>query len=58
MDSSCRTFVPAATALAAADEEADARYRAAHAVPGAEQWVFELARLRMAHGSWLRHHRG
>ncbi|MFD9456033.1 AAA family ATPase [Streptomyces sp. NPDC059985] len=49
----------AATALAAADEEADARYRAAYAVPGAGQWVFEMARLRMAHGSWLRrHHRG
>nr|BFD89924.1 LuxR family transcriptional regulator [Kitasatospora sp. Xyl93] len=44
----------AATALAADDEEADAAYRAAYAVPGAEQWVFDLARLRLAHGAWLR----
>ncbi|MGI5526002.1 BREX system ATP-binding domain-containing protein [Streptomyces syringium] len=50
-------LLAAATALAAADEEADARYRDAYAVPGAEQWVFELARLRLAHGSWLRRHR-
>ncbi|MEU9420090.1 AAA family ATPase [Streptomyces sp. NPDC048272] len=34
--------------------EADARYAAAYAVPGAGRWVFELARLRLAHGSWLR----
>ncbi|WP_367137552.1 MULTISPECIES: AAA family ATPase [Streptomyces] len=44
----------AATALAAADDEADAAYHAAYAVPGAEQWAFDLARLRLAHGSWLR----
>ncbi|WP_457030601.1 BREX system ATP-binding domain-containing protein [Kitasatospora sp. P5_F3] len=44
----------AAAALVAADDEADAAYREAYAVPGAEQWVFELARLRLAHGSWLR----
>ncbi|MFI2608912.1 AAA family ATPase [Kitasatospora sp. NPDC018619] len=44
----------AAAALAADDEEADAAYRAAYAVPGAEQWVFDLARLRLAHGAWLR----
>ncbi|WP_267884519.1 BREX system ATP-binding domain-containing protein [Streptomyces sp. NRRL S-350] len=44
----------AATALAADDDEADAAYRAAYAVPGAERWVFDLARLRLAHGSWLR----
>ncbi|MFD8756173.1 BREX system ATP-binding domain-containing protein [Kitasatospora sp. NPDC059577] len=44
----------AAEALAADDEEADAAYRAAYAVPGAERWVFDLARLRLAHGSWLR----
>ncbi|MFI9202792.1 ATP-binding protein [Streptomyces sp. NPDC053048] len=50
-------LLAAATALAAADEEADARYRDAYAVPGAEQWGFELARLRLAHGSWLRRHR-
>ncbi|MEU6238051.1 helix-turn-helix transcriptional regulator, partial [Kitasatospora sp. NPDC047058] len=44
----------AATALAAEDDEADDAYRAAFAVPGAERWVFDLARLRLAHGSWLR----
>ncbi|MEU7640078.1 AAA family ATPase [Streptomyces sp. NPDC039016] len=44
----------AATALAAEDDEADAAYRAAYAVPDAEQWAFDLARLRLAHGSWLR----
>ncbi|MFJ8621957.1 BREX system ATP-binding domain-containing protein [Kitasatospora sp. NPDC093550] len=44
----------AATALAAEDDQADAAYRAACAVPGAEQWAFDLARVRLAHGSWLR----
>ncbi|MEV4558245.1 BREX system ATP-binding domain-containing protein [Kitasatospora sp. NPDC049285] len=47
-------LLAAATALAADDEDAEAAYRAAYAVPGAESWVFELARLRLAHGSWLR----
>ncbi|WP_241003010.1 LuxR family transcriptional regulator, partial [Streptomyces sp. CB01881] len=44
----------AATALAAEDDEAETAYRDAYAVPGAERWVFDLARLRLAHGSWLR----
>ncbi|MCZ0983427.1 hypothetical protein O1L60_42155 [Streptomyces diastatochromogenes] len=44
----------AATAVAAEDDEAENAYRAAYDVPGAEQWVFDLARLRLAHGSWLR----
>ncbi|MFJ3582195.1 BREX system ATP-binding domain-containing protein [Streptomyces sp. NPDC090127] len=47
----------AAVALAAPDEEADARFRDAYAVPGSGQWVFERARLRLAHGSWLRRRR-
>ncbi|CCK25198.1 hypothetical protein BN159_0819 [Streptomyces davaonensis JCM 4913] len=47
-------LLAAATALAAADEEADAAYVAACAVPGSGQWVFDLARLRLAHGSRLR----
>ncbi|MFJ1791203.1 helix-turn-helix transcriptional regulator [Kitasatospora griseola] len=47
-------LVAAATALAADDERAEDAYRAAFAVPGAEQWVFDLARLRLAHGAWLR----
>ncbi|WP_229886683.1 AAA family ATPase [Streptomyces subrutilus] len=50
-------LLAAATALAAPDEEADAAYRAAYAVPGSGQWAFERARLRFAHGSWLRRHR-
>ncbi|MFC5659910.1 helix-turn-helix transcriptional regulator [Streptomyces nogalater] len=50
-------LLAAARALAAADEEADALYEAAYAVPGADGWVFELARLRLAHGTWLRDHR-
>ncbi|MFD9684766.1 BREX system ATP-binding domain-containing protein [Kitasatospora sp. NPDC059088] len=44
----------AAVALAAEDDEAEEAYRTAYAVPGAERWAFELARLRLAHGSWLR----
>ncbi|MFG3505558.1 AAA family ATPase [Streptomyces sp. NPDC047821] len=47
-------LVAAAEALAATDDVADSRYEAAYAVPGAGQWVFELARLRLAHGAWLR----
>ncbi|MFE4512981.1 BREX system ATP-binding domain-containing protein [Kitasatospora sp. NPDC056783] len=43
-----------ATAALAADDEADAAHRAAYAVPGAERWAFDLARLRLAHGAWLR----
>ncbi|MFD8321234.1 helix-turn-helix transcriptional regulator [Kitasatospora purpeofusca] len=44
----------AAAALTAEDDTADEAYRVAYRTPGAEQWVFELARLRLAHGSWLR----
>ncbi|MFB6894114.1 AAA family ATPase [Kitasatospora sp. NPDC056327] len=51
-------LVAAATAVAAEDGEddgaAEAAFRTAYAVPGAERWVFELARLRLAHGAWLR----
>ncbi|MFC5665408.1 AAA family ATPase [Kitasatospora misakiensis] len=47
-------LVAAATAVAAEDDGAEAAYRAAYAVPGAERWAFDLARLRLAHGSWLR----
>ncbi|MFH8597900.1 ATP-binding protein [Streptomyces rimosus] len=55
-------LLAAATALTAGDDEADeaeavgeadAAYAAACAVPGADQWVFDLARLRLAHGSRL-----
>ncbi|MCC9311459.1 LuxR family transcriptional regulator [Kitasatospora sp. RB6PN24] len=44
----------AAGAVAAEDDAAEAAYQAAYAVPGAERWAFDLARLRLAHGSWLR----
>ncbi|MFJ6695121.1 AAA family ATPase [Streptomyces sp. NPDC091272] len=62
-------LLAAATALSAAVDEggadggtdggtgrgsADAAYAAAYAVPDAGRWVFDLARLRLAHGSWLR----
>lgn len=47
-------LLAAAVALTAPDESADARFRDAYAVPGAGQWVFDMARLRLAHGSWLR----
>ncbi|MFI9611629.1 ATP-binding protein [Streptomyces sp. NPDC052023] len=47
-------LLAAASALAAGDDEADGRYEAAYAVPGAGQWVFEGARLRLAHGVRLR----
>ncbi|MFI2235649.1 ATP-binding protein [Streptomyces chrestomyceticus] len=53
-------LLAAATALTAGDDEADeavgeadAAYAAACAVPGADRWVFDLARLRLAHGSRL-----
>ncbi|MFI5647873.1 AAA family ATPase [Kitasatospora sp. NPDC051705] len=47
-------LVAAAAAVAADDAGADEAYRAAFAVPDAERWVFDAARLRLAHGSWLR----
>ncbi|MFE9413470.1 AAA family ATPase [Streptomyces sp. NPDC006704] len=34
-------------------DAADAAFAAAYAVPGATQWVLDLARLRLAHGTWL-----
>ncbi len=43
--------------MAAPDEDADACYRAAYQVPGAQTWAFGLARLRLEHGSWLRRRR-
>ncbi|MFE6334248.1 AAA family ATPase [Streptomyces sp. NPDC057806] len=49
-------LLAAASAMAAADGEADDLYRAAYAVEGADRWVFEAARLRLAHGTWLRRH--
>ncbi|MGW7530144.1 helix-turn-helix transcriptional regulator [Streptomyces sp. NPDC054783] len=41
-------------ALAADDEQADTRFQTALAVPDADQWPFELARIQLAYGEWLR----
>ncbi|MFI8192013.1 ATP-binding protein [Streptomyces sp. NPDC085946] len=49
-------LLAAASAVAAPDEEAEESFRRAVAVPGAERWVFGAARLRLAHGRWLRRH--
>ncbi|MEU3844395.1 LuxR family transcriptional regulator [Streptomyces sp. NPDC028635] len=43
-------LLAAARALAATDEDADALFEAAYAVPDADEWAFEMARLRLAHG--------
>ncbi|MEV1076967.1 BREX system ATP-binding domain-containing protein [Streptomyces sp. NPDC050211] len=50
-------LLAAASALAEPDDDAEELYRVALAVPDAERWVFESARLRLAHGGWLRRHR-
>ncbi|MFD4633743.1 ATP-binding protein [Streptomyces sp. NPDC058284] len=47
-------LLAAATALTADDAESDAAYAAACAVPGAGEWVFDMARLRLLHGAGLR----
>ncbi|MFI9610481.1 LuxR C-terminal-related transcriptional regulator [Streptomyces sp. NPDC052023] len=44
----------AAAALSAEEDEVGAACEAAYAVPGSEKWPFELARVRLAHGTWLR----
>ncbi|MGI5133560.1 helix-turn-helix transcriptional regulator [Streptomyces sp. CA-106110] len=41
-------------ALAADDEQADTLFQAALAEPDADQWPFELARIQLAYGEWLR----
>ncbi|MFF3517042.1 LuxR C-terminal-related transcriptional regulator [Streptomyces sp. NPDC002573] len=40
--------------LAADDEQADTLFQAALAVPDADQWPFELGRIQLAYGQWLR----
>ncbi|MFF8831148.1 ATP-binding protein [Streptomyces sp. NPDC015131] len=47
-------LLAAAVALAEPDYSTDELFASAYAVPGAEQWVFPAARLRLAHGTWLR----
>ncbi|CAM5451108.1 hypothetical protein SALBM135S_01896 [Streptomyces alboniger] len=46
-------LLAAAVAVTAEDSSADAAYAAAYAVPRAGEWVFDLARLRLLHGTWL-----
>ncbi len=43
-----------AAALAAPDDEADRLYTAALALPDADQWPFEQARIQLSYGEWLR----
>ncbi|MFJ6695120.1 ATP-binding protein [Streptomyces sp. NPDC091272] len=47
-------LVTVAEALAADDEEREARYAAVYAHGGADRWPFPLARARLAHGRRLR----
>ncbi|MFI1676393.1 AAA family ATPase [Streptomyces sp. NPDC020607] len=47
-------LLAAAVAVTADDAESDAAYAAACAVPGAAEWVFDMARLRLLHGAGLR----
>ncbi|MCL7429148.1 LuxR family transcriptional regulator [Streptomyces sp. YS415] len=44
----------AATAMAADDAEVDAASHAVYAMPDAGTWPFELARVHLHHGAWLR----
>ncbi|MFJ4870529.1 helix-turn-helix transcriptional regulator [Streptomyces sp. NPDC088757] len=44
----------AAEALTADETRFGEACAAAYAVPGSERWPFELARVRLAHGAWLR----
>ncbi|MFD5326458.1 AAA family ATPase [Streptomyces sp. NPDC127092] len=50
-------LVAVAEALAADDEDAEERYAAVYAAPGADSRPFLLARARLAHGRRLRRHR-
>ncbi|MFK4066690.1 AAA family ATPase [Streptomyces sp. NPDC029674] len=51
------TFLMAvAEAFAAEEDEAEERYEAVYALPGAESWPFPLARAHLAHAAWLRRH--
>ncbi|WP_030211565.1 helix-turn-helix transcriptional regulator [Streptomyces bikiniensis] len=51
-------FVLAAAEAIAADETRFGQAcAAAYAVPGSDRWPFELARVRLAHGAWLRRRR-
>lgn len=47
-------LVAGAAALVAPDERTGAMFRRASAMPGRDRWPFEHARIRLAHGEWLR----
>ncbi|MEU0562382.1 AAA family ATPase [Dactylosporangium sp. NPDC006015] len=55
-DVSSRTalLTAGAAAIAAPDDDAERLYAAALALPCADQWPFEQARIRLAYGEWLR----
>ncbi|TDC36981.1 LuxR family transcriptional regulator [Micromonospora sp. 15K316] len=44
----------AASALVATDDRAEELFEAALALPDVERWPFDLARVRLAYGEWLR----
>ncbi|MET7401848.1 LuxR C-terminal-related transcriptional regulator, partial [Dactylosporangium sp. NPDC005572] len=46
-----------AAALAASDDTADGLFRAALALPEADRWPFDQARIQLAYGEWLRRNR-
>ena len=49
--------VAGAAALAAPGEQARGLFETALATPGADQWPFDLARVRLLYGEWLRRER-
>ena len=50
-------IVAAAAALTAPRDQARDLFEAAVATPAAEQWPFDLARVRLLYGEWLRRER-
>ncbi len=54
LSSRVELLVAAASAVTAPDDEADALFERAAALPGFGRWPFERARVRLAHGLYLR----
>lgn len=50
-------IVAGAAALAAPGDQARGLFETALATPGADQWPFDLARVRLLYGEWLRRER-
>jgi DNA-binding CsgD family transcriptional regulator len=46
--------VAATAAMTASDDEAEAMFAAAIAIPGIDRWVFDVARVQLAYGQYLR----